>query len=53
MCIRDSLGFDLSGMRKQSAALNTVAGKIEGMIAPLLKYDDPKGIYAHCLCELD
>ena len=47
------LGFDLSGMRKRASALDAVAGKIEGMVAPLLKYDDPKGIYAHCLCELD
>ena len=47
------LGFDLSGMRKRASALDAVAGKIEGMVAPLLKYDDPKGIYAHCLCEVD
>jgi protease-4 len=47
------LGFDLSGMRKRPSALETVAGKIEGAVAPLLKFDDPKGIYAHCFCELD
>jgi protease-4 len=46
-------GFDLSGIRHRATALETVAGKIEEMVAPLLKYADPKGLYAHCLCELD
>ena len=46
-------GLDLSGLRSRPSALETVAGKIEKVVAPLLKYDDPKGLYAHCLCEFD
>jgi protease-4 len=46
-------GLDLSGIRMRPSALQTMAGKIEGVVAPLLKFDDPKGIYAHCFCEFD
>ena len=47
------LGLDLSGMRRSPSAIEKIAGRIESMIAPLTKYDDPKGAYAHCLCDFD
>ena len=47
------IGIDLSGMRMRPSALQAIAGKIEGVVAPLMQFDDPKGIYAHCLCEFD
>jgi protease-4 len=49
----NGFGLDLSGMRRSPSAIEMIAGRIEAMIAPLTKYDDPKGAYAHCLCDFE
>ena len=46
-----SLGLDLSGLRKTPSSLERIAGKIEDVVSPLLRFDDPKGVYAHCFCD--
>ena len=48
-----SLGFDLEGLRRTPTSIERIAGRIEAMIAPLVQFEDPKGIYAHCLCAID
>ena len=48
-----SFGLDLSGISRSSSALDRIANRVEAMIAPLTQYDDPKGTYAHCLCDFD
>lgn len=34
-------------------ALTRIAAKLEAVIEPLTRFDDPKGIYAHCLCRFE
>ena len=48
-----SIGFDLSGMRTPTSSIERIAGRIETMLSPLMQFDDPKGVYAHCLCDFD
>ena len=48
-----SLGLDLSGLRTNPSSLERIAGKIEDIASPLLQFDDPKGVYAHCFCDFN
>ena len=42
----------LPSMRRNSA-LETVAGEVEELLKPLTRFNDPKGVYAHCLCTIE
>jgi len=46
-------GIDGGLFRSRPSALEKIAGGIEKMVAPLMTFDDPKGVYAHCFCSLD
>ena len=48
-----TLGLDLSGLRTNPSSLERIAGKIENIASPLLQFDDPKGVYAHCFCDFN
>ncbi len=48
-----SFGLQLDFLRSRPSSLQKIAGKLEQVLAPLTEFDDPKGIYAHCLCTLD
>ena len=47
------LGIDLSGMGRSPTSIERLAGNVEAMIRPLTRFDDPKGTYAHCLCDFE
>jgi len=47
------VGLDFSGLRPQQSSLEKIAGHIEGVVSPLFQFDDPKGVYAHCFCDID
>ena len=46
-----SLGLDVSGLRSTPSSLEKIAGRFEDAVSPLLGFDDPKGVYAHCFCD--
>ena len=46
-----SVGVDMSA--RTPTALERIAGRVEGMLTPLLHFDDPKGAYMHCLCDFE
>jgi protease-4 len=48
-----SFGLQLDFLRSQPGSLEKIAGRIEAALAPLVGFDDPKGVYAHCLCTFD
>jgi len=45
-------GFDVSRWREQPDIVNDVAARIAEKAAPLLRFNDPKGVYSHCFCEI-
>jgi len=47
------VGIEPSAFVRRPSALDVVASELESAIEPLLRYNDPKGVYAHCFCELD
>ena len=48
-----SLGLQLDFLQSRPTALQKIAGKLEQALAPLAGFDDPKGVYAHCLCTFE
>ena len=48
-----SFGLQLDFLQTKPSSLQKIAGKLEEALAPLASFDDPKGVYAHCLCTFD
>jgi protease-4 len=48
-----SFGLQLDFLQSRPSSMQRIAGKIEEALAPLTEFDDPKGVYAHCLCTFD
>ena len=48
-----SLGFDVSGFFRKRSAVERVAAGIEDVVLPLTRFNDPRGIYAHCFCAFE
>jgi protease-4 len=48
-----SFGLQFNFLRPEPSSLQRLAGRLEQALAPLAEFDDPKGVYAHCLCALE
>ena len=48
-----SFGLQLDFLQSRPTALQKIAGRLEQALAPLAGFDDPKGVYAHCLCTFE
>tara|TARA_R110002096_G_scaffold5809_3_gene26812 strand:+ start:3570 stop:5423 length:1854 start_codon:yes stop_codon:yes gene_type:complete len=46
-------GVDLSKLVDGPGALEQFAGKLQQMLAGLAQFNDPRGVYSHCFCEID
>ncbi len=46
-------GIDPATFGRAPGTLEQLASKFERVLAPLLGFDDPKGVYAHCLCRFE
>jgi protease-4 len=47
----DRFGVDLRGVLPQPSSLEEVAGSVAEQAKSLLRFNDPKGVYAHCFCD--
>ena len=45
-------GIDISRWIRKPVILDTLVRSIGDATEALLRFDDPKGVYAHCLCDL-
>lgn len=48
-----SFGIDLAGFMRRPSHLEQLAGKLDSAIESIARFDDPRGIYAHCLCAFE
>ena len=46
-------GIDPAIFGRTPGTLEQLASKFERVLAPMLGFDDPKGVYAHCLCRFE
>lgn len=48
-----ALGIDPGGFAGPRSAVERLAQRLEVSLAPLLRFDDPKGVYSHCFCAIE
>ena len=48
-----SLGLDGGAFRRSPSSLERVAGMLEETLSPLVRFNDPRGIYSHCFCDFN
>ncbi len=48
-----SVGLDPAVFGRSPGVLEQLAVRVERILAPMLRFDDPKGVYAHCLCRFE
>jgi protease-4 len=46
-------GFDLSGLVGRPSLIEEIAREVDEKTRTLLRFNDPKGVYSHCLCDID
>ncbi len=46
-------GIDAGVFSRTPGTLEQLVSKFERVLAPMLRFDDPKGVYAHCLCRFE
>lgn len=47
------IGIDLASIGIRESSLERLAGMLEGAASPLLRFNDPKGMYAYCFCSIE
>jgi len=45
-------GFDMSRWTRKTSALEDVAQAVIRKTESLLRFNDPKGVYSHCFCDI-
>lgn len=48
-----TVGLDLRAFARRDSSLERVAEAVSAALAPALRFNDPKGIYAHCFCRFE
>lgn len=48
-----SFGVRMESVGSSPGRLEQMAARFEEFLDPLLRFDDPRGVYAHCMCELE
>ncbi|MDJ0813861.1 MAG: signal peptide peptidase SppA [Woeseiaceae bacterium] len=46
------LGVDVSGWAAQRTLIDDLADDVADKASSLLRFNDPKGVYAHCFCDI-
>jgi protease-4 len=51
--LTERTGFDAGALVTGPSALESFANRLEALLSGLSQFNDPKGVYAHCFCEID
>jgi protease-4 len=46
------IGLDARSLFNRRSSINRIADAVSSTLSPMLRFNDPKGIYAHCFCVL-
>ncbi len=53
LAVAKSTGIEIATLVDAPNALETFANGLQQLLAGLSKFNDPKGVYSHCFCEVD
>lgn len=48
-----ALGLNVATFGREPTALQRVAGVLESALRPFARFNDPRGVYSYCFCEID
>ena len=46
-------GIDPAALARAPTPIATFANQLQKMLAGVLKFNDPRGVYSHCFCDID
>jgi len=52
LALSQSMGIDVGSLVTGPSALESFAGRLQKLLAGLTQFNDPKGVYSHCFCEI-
>lgn len=47
------LGLDAASLFARDSAVERIARLVEDTLSPVLRFNDPRGVYSHCLCVFE
>jgi protease-4 len=47
------VGIDASDLARRPTSLERIAERLDEIVTPFLRFNDPRGVYAHCLCSFE
>jgi len=50
--IAGTMGIDLSHWASRPSVVDRITQQVAAKADPLLRFNDPKGVYSHCLCDI-
>ncbi len=53
LTVAKSVGIDPSSFVAAPTPIAVFANRLQEMLAAVTKFNDPKGVYSHCFCEID
>ncbi len=48
-----SIGLDVASLFRRESSLERLADVVTTALSPMLRFNDPKGMYAHCFCRFE
>ncbi|MGI9248400.1 MAG: hypothetical protein ACR2QI_05260, partial [Woeseiaceae bacterium] len=51
--IAERVGIDPSVFARAPTPIETFANQLQKAVSGVTQFNDPKGVYAHCFCEID
>ena len=53
LAVTKTTGFEIDVLISAPTALESFASSLQELLAVLTQFNDPKGLYSHCFCEID
>ncbi|MCH7503417.1 MAG: signal peptide peptidase SppA [Proteobacteria bacterium] len=53
LSVAATAGIDASDLVTRPTSLERIAKRLDEIVTPFLQFNDPRGVYAHCLCSFD
>lgn len=53
LTVAKGVGIDPAGFIAAPAPIASFANQLQKLLAGITKFNDPKGVYSHCFCEID
>lgn len=53
LSLAQSVGIDPASFVSKPTIIQTFANRLQALLAQVIQFNDPKGVYTHCFCEMN